>query len=107
MVPKLLISFAVALCLHSPSLAPAQTSPTTDPVGITTTSCLAPSDTYVSIPFTRPSEFTGTVQSASGNVLTINGTPGWTNDQFVYAPSSQPKHYYVLIGTGGTSNSKE
>ena len=107
MVPKFLIPFGVALCLHSPSLAPAQTSPTTDPVGFTTTSCLARSDTYVSIPFTRPSEFIGTVQSAGGNVLTINGAPGWSNNQFVYAPSSQRKHYYVLIGNGGTTNPKE
>ena len=107
MVPKLLIPFGVALSLHAPSLAPAQTSPTTDPVGFTTTSCLAPSDTYVSIPFTRPSEFTGTVQSASGNMLTINGTPGWANSQFVYAAGSQPNHYYVLIGNGGTTNPKE
>lgn len=107
MVPKLLISFGVALWLHCPWLASAQTSATTDPVGFTTTSCLARSDTYVSIPFTRPPEFTGTVQSASGNILTINGIPGWSNNQFVYAPSSQPKHYYVLIGNGGTTNPKE
>ena len=107
MVPKLLISFGVALSLHASSLAPAQTSATTDPVGFTTTSCLAQSDTYVSIPFTRPSEFTGTVQSASGNMLTINGTPGWTTNQFVYAAGAQPKHYYVLIGNGGTTNPKE
>src|SRR5438477_10803872 len=107
MVPKFLIPFGVALCLHSPSLAPAQTSPTTDSVGFTTTSCLAQSDTYVSIPFTRPSEFTGTVQSASGNMLTINGTPGWTTNQFVYTPSSHPKHYYVVIGNGRTTNPKE
>jgi uncharacterized protein (TIGR02597 family) len=107
MVPKLLIPLGFALCLHSPSLALAQASPTTDPVGFTTTSCLAQSDTYVSIPFTRPPEFIGTVQSAGGNVLTINGTPGWSNNQFVYTPSSQPKHYYVLIGNGGTINPKE
>jgi uncharacterized protein (TIGR02597 family) len=107
MVSKLLISVGVALCLHSPSLVPAQTFPTTDPVGFTTTSCLAQSDTYVSIPFTRPLEFTGTVRSASGDMLTINGTPGWTNNQFVYTPGSQPKHYYVLIGNGGTTNPKE
>jgi len=85
----------------------AQTSITSDPVGLTTTSCLAKSDTYVSIPFTRPSEFVGTVRSAGGNIITINGTPGWANDQFVYAPSTQPKHYYVLIGNGGTTNPKE
>ena len=107
MVPKLLIALGVSLCFHSPSLAPAQTSPTTDPVGFIVISCLAPSDTYVSIPFARSSEFTGTIQSASGDTLTINGTPGWTNNQFVYAAGSQLKHYYVLIGNGGTTNPKE
>src|SRR5262249_23765940 len=107
MAPKLLLPFGVALCLHSPSLAPAQTAPITDPVGFTATSCLARSDTYVSIPFTRPPEFIGTVQSAGDNILTINGVPGWSNNHFVYTTSSQPKHYYVLIGNGGTTNPKE
>ena len=98
---------AVAVYLLVVLKAAAQTSITSDPVGLTTTSCLAKSDTYVSIPFTRPSEFVGTVRSAGGNTITINGTPGWSNNQFVYAPSSQSKHYYVLIGNGGTTNPKE
>ena len=93
-------------CIGCASLS-AQTTITTDPVGFTTTSCLGNSDTYLGIPFTRPPEFTGTVQSANANTLTINGTPRWSNNQFVYAPSSQPKHYYVLIGNGGTANPKE
>jgi uncharacterized protein (TIGR02597 family) len=80
---------------------------TTDSVGFTTTSCLGNSDTYLGIPFTRPPEFTGTVQSGNANTLTINGTPGWTNNQFVYAAGTQPKHYYVLVGNGGVSNPKE
>ena len=107
MAPKSLIPFAVALWLHPSSLLLAQTSLTTDPIGVTTTSCLARSDTYVSIPFTRPSEFIGTVRSIAGNIITINGSPGWSDNQFVYAPSSQPKHYHVLIGNGGTTNPKE
>ena len=80
---------------------------TTDPVGFTTTSCLGNSDTYLGIPFTRPPEFTGTVQSANANTLTINGTPGWTDNRFVYAAGTQSKHYYVLIGNGGATNPKE
>src|SRR5438045_5938906 len=40
-------------------------------------------------------------------MLTINGTPGWANSQFVYAAGSQPNHYYVSIGNGGTTNPKE
>src|SRR4026209_49094 len=98
---------AVGVYLFVVLKAAAQTSITSDPVGLTTTSCLAKSDTYVSIPFTRPSEFVGTVRSVGGNTITVNGTPGWENDQFVYAASLQPKHYYVLIGNGCTTNPKE
>ena len=82
----------------------------TDPVGFTTTSCLSNSDTYVSIPFTRPPEFTGTIQLISSNpanTLTVNGTPGWGQNQFVYAAGTQSKHYYLLLGTGGSVNPKE
>src|SRR5436190_13966851 len=100
-----LLVIAVA-SIGGPSL-PAQTSVTTDPVGFTTTSCLGNSDTYLGIPFTRPPEFTGTVQAINGDTLTINGSPGWAGNQFVYATGSQPKHYYVLIGNGGASNPKE
>ena len=95
-----------ATCIVAPSLS-AQTTMTTDPVGFTTTSLLGNSDTYVGIPFTRPPEFTGMVQSANENTLTINGTPGWTNNQFVYSAGTQPKHYYVLIGNGGAVNPNE
>ena len=93
-------------CIISASLL-AQTTVTTEPVGFTTTSCLGNSDTYLGIPFTRPPEFTGTVQAINGDTLTINGSPGWAGNQFVYATGSQPKHYYVLIGNGGASNPKE
>jgi uncharacterized protein (TIGR02597 family) len=99
--------FAIVLTAYVGTVALAQTSVTTDPVGFITTSCLGNSDTYLGIPLTRPPEFAGTVQSANANTLTINGTPGWTNNQFVYAAGTQPKHYYVLIGNGGATNPKE
>ncbi len=82
-------------------------SATTDPVGFTTATSLSNSDTLLSIPFTRPPEFTGAIQSVAGSVITVAGTPGWTTNQFVYAAGSQPKTYYVLIGAGGASNPKE
>jgi uncharacterized protein (TIGR02597 family) len=105
MFSKFSFSFFAAACLSAVSLA--QTSVTTEPVGLTTTSCLGNSDTYLGIPFTRPPEFTGTVQSVSGSTLTINGAPGWTDNRFVYVAGSQSKHYYVLIGNGGATNPKE
>ena len=81
---------------------------TSDPVGFTTASSLSNSDTLLSIPFTRPPEFTGAIQSVSGSIITVAGTPGWTNNQFVYnAPSGQIKTYFALIGAGGASNPKE
>ena len=96
-----------ATCIVAPSLS-AQTTMTTDPVGFTTTSLLGNSDTYVGVPFTRPPEFTGMAQSADENTVTINGTPGWTNNQFVYSAGTQPKHYYVLIWVmGGAVNPNE
>ena len=99
---KLSFSFFVVVCLSAVVMA--QTSVTTDPVGFATTSCLGNSDTYLGIPFTRLPEFIGTVQSVGTNTLTINGTPGWASNRFVYAAGTQPKHYYVLIGNGGATN---
>lgn len=71
---------------------------------------LANSDTLISIPFTRPPDYTGAVSSITGNVVTVSGTPGWTANQFVYAGSTQPKTYYALIGpapVGSPANPKE
>ena len=101
---------AAGLYLLAILTAAAQTSVPTDPVGFATTSCLANSDTYVSIPFTRSPEFTGTIQSVSSNpanTLTVNGAPGWGSNQFVYTPGTQPNHYYILLGNSGSSNPKE
>jgi uncharacterized protein (TIGR02597 family) len=103
---KLHLLVVAVACIGGLSLS-AQTTVTTDPVGLTTTSCLGNSDTYLGIPFTRPPEFSGTVQSANANTLTIYGAPGWANNQFVYAAGTQSKHYYVLIGNGGAANPKE
>jgi uncharacterized protein (TIGR02597 family) len=80
---------------------------TTDPVGFTTTTLLANSDTMISIPFTRPPEFTGAVESIAGNEIRVSGAPGWATNQFVYAVATQPKTYFVLIGGGATANPKE
>lgn len=82
--------------------ASAQTTVATDPVGFSTVQCLANSDTFVSVPFTRPPEFVGGLQSVSGNTITVSGNP-WTANQFVYAAGAQPKTYFLLIG----SNAKE
>ena len=79
-----------------------------DPVGFLTRSSLSNSDTYYSIPFTRPPDFVGAIQSvgasintiASTSTITVAGAP-WVQNQFVYVPGTQPKHYYALIGSAG------
>ncbi len=105
-MPKATLSSAVAVYLCVAVMGAAQTV-VTDPVGFITTSCSANFDTYLGIPFTRPPEFAGTVQSATNGTITVNGTPGWITNQFVYNAGSQPKHFYVLIGNGGATNPKE
>jgi uncharacterized protein (TIGR02597 family) len=104
---RLLVLSAVFAASLLPFAAIAQTSVVSDPVGFLTTSCLGNSDTFVSVPFTRPLEFVGAIQSVSGSIITVTGTPGWTANQFSYAAGAQPKHYYALIGSGGASNPKE
>jgi uncharacterized protein (TIGR02597 family) len=101
---SLLLACAVAPLFASAAVAQ---SITTDPVGFSTVSTLPESDSYLSVPFTRPAEYTGGIESASGNTITVAGSPGWAPNQFVYAAGSQPKHYYVLIGSGGSTNAKE
>jgi len=46
-----------ALLFGAATFASAQVKLTTDPVGFTATTLLGSSDTFVSIPFTRPPEF--------------------------------------------------
>jgi uncharacterized protein (TIGR02597 family) len=75
----------------------------TDPVGFHATSALSNSDTMLSIPFTRPPEATASIQAASGYLITVSGTPGWSANQFVYVAGIQPKTYYALIGASSDS----
>lgn len=105
--PRLIFAFSLSLgCVLFASLSVAQTV-VTDPVGFTTASCLSNSDTLVSIPFTRPQTFVGSITSIAGSTLTVSGSPGWTTNQFVYAQGSQPNHYYALVGPAATTNPKE
>ena len=102
---SLLLSVAVATGFLLPHGASAQ-SVSTDPVGFTTQVCPANSDTYISVPFTRPPEFVGATASATINTITVSGSP-WTVNQFVYAAGTQPKTYFVLIGPHTSTNPKE
>ena len=80
------------------SAASAQ-SVTTDPVGFNKVTCLGSSDSIIGLPLLRPAEFVGSVQSISGNIVTISGSPNWTNNQFVYVSGTQRNTYLALIGS--------
>ena len=87
-------------------IAASAQSVTTEPVGFTTATQLGNSDSAISVPFIRPPAFVGGIQSAGGSTITVSGNP-WTANQFVYAPGSQPNHYYALVGAASAANPKE
>jgi len=69
-------------------------------VGFNTITALGNSDTRFSVPLHRSSVYQELVQSVSGNVITVQGLPGWTLNQLVYAAGSQTNTYYVSVGSG-------
>ena len=100
-----IISVAAVALAAFPLLATAQ-SVTTEAVGFTTNTVLGNSDTHISPPFVRPPAFVGGIQSASGNTITVSGSP-FTPNQFVYNGSSQRNHFYALIGPAQSAHPKE
>lgn len=90
----LLAALAMATATH------AQTTVSSDPVGFNTITALGNSDTRFSLPLHRASAYQGAVASVAGNVLTVQGTPGWTANQFVYSAGTQSNTYYVEITSG-------
>lgn len=62
---------------------------------------LGNSDTIVSIPFARLEVDSALVSSTnSGNVIQVQGTPGWTTNQFVYSSGVQSNTYFVRFKSG-------
>jgi uncharacterized protein (TIGR02597 family) len=97
---RLSFLFAGALLAGTSLQAQTYTAPL---VGFTAATCLANSDTLVSVPFSRPPDFIGAVASVSSSTLTISGATGWQDNQFAYgtaltAGGTQHNTYYALIG---------
>lgn len=90
----------ISCALISTASLRAQTSGSTQPVGVMKISIPANTDFVFGIPLRRASEYQGVVQSISGNTITLAGSPSWATSQFVYASGTQPKTYYALIGSG-------
>ena len=74
------------------------TTAATDPVGFTSLSLPANSDSVISIPFTRPAVFSGAISSAAGNTITVASSPNWTANQYVYTQGTQSNTYYAIVG---------
>src|SRR5437867_360398 len=72
----------------------------TEPVGFFKVDLLTNSDTYTSVPFTQIPQFRGVVNSVAGNVITVNGSPGWTANQWA-TPTANGYYPYFAILTSG------
>ena len=91
------------ICCLLTAIALAQSSlfgVSTDPVGFVSVSVPANSDAVLAVPLNRAAEFKGVIQSISGNVITVAGTPAWIANQFVQSLPSQVKTYAVQIAGG-------
>lgn len=91
------------ICCLLTAIALAQSSlfgVSTDPVGFVSVSVPANSDAVLAVPLNRAAEFKGVIQSISGNVITVAGTPAWTANQFVQSLPGQTKTYAVQIAAG-------
>ena len=82
---------------------------TTNPVGVIQVTALGNSDTLVSIPLKQPAVFNGVVNSTAGKVLTAEGSPGWTTNEwadthYAFMRSGDAAGFYAAI-TANSANS--
>ncbi|MGD1020654.1 MAG: TIGR02597 family protein [Verrucomicrobiia bacterium] len=71
-----------------------------EPTGSLSLTLLANSDTFVSIPFTTAPLFCGTVQSVSGNAVTVQGAPAWATGQWSQMTGNGYFPNYVVLTSG-------
>ncbi len=72
----------------------------TEPVGFYKVDLLTNSDTFTSVPFTRIPEAQGTIASVAANVITVNGNPSWTANQWATPTANGFYPYYVRLENG-------
>ena len=96
--------FAVFAAVFICVCVSADTTVYTPVYGVSSVSCPANADTFITIPFTRPAEFSGKVQSAAMNGeyldVVVAGEPHWSANQFVYDSASQRNYYYLKFTSG-------
>jgi len=105
---RTVVSIVLALALPIISATTTQAvDVVTDPVGFYNVVYQTNSDTYFSMPFTRPDESRAVVASVSGSIITVNGSP-WIAGQWVFPATSSvdgtvSNTYYVVITSGTKS----
>ncbi|MDG2124705.1 MAG: TIGR02597 family protein, partial [Verrucomicrobiales bacterium] len=72
------------------------------PVGVVSTAQLADADRFTSVPFHRQPAFNGLVASASGDRVSVQGSPDWGTSpkQFVFAAGVQEERYFACVISG-------
>lgn len=96
--------FAAALCVAAP-LAAQTTNVTTDPVGVLRYVFQADSDTAMSLPLHRPTEFAGGVGTVGSNWITAaaltNSPINWVDNDWTYGVGTNASStYYAMFTTG-------
>lgn len=72
-----------------------------DPKGVMIIPLKGESDTIIGVPLVREKVYEGTVESITGNVITLAGSPAWETDEFVYTGAiNETDTYYVIIASG-------
>jgi uncharacterized protein (TIGR02597 family) len=70
-----------------------------DPAGVMPVTVLGNSDSYMSIPFTRPIAESHAVAAIAGNMVTLSNA-NWATGQYVYAAGVQSNVYYARFDSG-------
>ncbi|KAF0094827.1 MAG: hypothetical protein E1N59_1562 [Puniceicoccaceae bacterium 5H] len=71
-----------------------------EPIGALRVTLKGGSDTRVGLPLDRQPVYQGQVASISGSTLTLSGTPGWTNGQWVSGAPASGDTYQLLFMSG-------
>jgi len=109
--PRFLIP--VVISLAAVTIGHAQTTVTTDPVGFVTGTCLAASDTVVSVPFHQSPAYVGPLSSAptnsGSNAILSFSAPGWSTNQYQFthyvrfSSGAKAGSYYQVIANDGST----
>lgn len=71
-----------------------------DPAGLVQVSLPGNSDSYISLPFIRAPVASAIVDSVSNNIVTVQNSPNWAQNQFVYSGGASSNTYCLRFNSG-------